>query len=139
MTAQPGSVGIAPGPVASRLSPEAIEYAKTRGISLATLEALGVESGTVFFPRRLQRNSEAMFFRYHLEGEVVNSKAAAFPEKDFISKTGGTLCFYNLDNALSGPLDTLYIVEGEWDVAALVEAGLSIDSVISVPNGAREH
>ncbi len=39
---------------------------------------------------------------YHLDDEMVSWKAAAFPEKDFISKTGGKLCFYNLDNALSG-------------------------------------
>ncbi len=116
----------------------AIAYAKTRGIGPATLEALGVGSGTVYFPRRLERKSEAVFFPYHLDDEVVSWKAAAFPEKDFISKTGGKLCFYNLDSALSGPLDVIYIVEGEWDAAALIEAGLPIDSVLSVPNGARE-
>ncbi len=138
MTAQPGTVGIAPGRAASGLSPKAVEYAKTRSIGPATLEALGVGSGTVFFPRRLERKSEAVFFPYHLGDEVVNWKAAAFPEKDFISKKGGKLCFYNLDNALSGPLDVVYITEGEWDAAALVEAGLPIDSVLSVPNGARE-
>ncbi len=138
MTAQPGTVGTAPGQEASRLTATAIEYAKTRGIDPATLEALGVGSGTAFFPRRLQRKSEAVFFPYHLDDEVVSWKAAAFPEKDFISKTGGQLCFYNLDNVLSGPLDVIYITEGEWDAAALIEAGLPIDSVLSVPNGARE-
>ncbi len=138
MMAQPGTVGIAPGRAVSGLSPAAIEYAKTRGIGPATLAALGVGSGMAHFPRRLQRKSEGVFFPYNLDGEVVTWKAAAFPEKDFISKTGGKLCFYNLDSVLSGPLDVLYIVEGEWDAAALIEAGLPIDSVLSVPNGARE-
>ena len=120
MTAQPGTVGTAPGPEASRLTATAIAYAKTRGIGPATLEALGVGSGTVYFPRRLKRKSEAVFFPYHLDDEVVNWKAAAFPDKDFISKTGGKLCFYNLDSVLSSPLDAVYITEGEWDAAALV-------------------
>ncbi len=133
MTAQPGTVGTAPGQEASRLTAAVIAYAKTRGIGPATLEALGVGSGTAYFPRRLERKSEAVFFPYQLDGEVVSWKAAAFPDKDFISKTGGKLCFYNLNNALSGPLDAIYIVEGEWDAAALIEAGLPIDSVLSVP------
>ena len=138
MTAQLGTVGIAPGPVDSKLSQTAIKHAKTRGIGPATLGALGVESSTVFFPRRLQRKSEAVFFPYRLDDEVVNWKATAFPEKDFISKTGGRLCFYNLGHVLSGSLDAVYITEGEWDAAALIEAGLPINSVLSVPNGARE-
>ncbi len=70
MTAQHGIAGTALGQGASRLTATAIEYAKTRGIGPATLEVLDVGSGTVYFPRRLQRKSEAVFFPYQLDGEV---------------------------------------------------------------------
>ena len=32
----------------------------------------------------------------------------------------------------------MFITEGEWDAAALVGAGIPVEQVISVPNGARE-
>jgi twinkle protein len=34
--------------------------------------------------------------------------------------------------------ETVYITEGEWDTAALIEAGIPVEQVVSVPNGARE-
>ncbi len=72
MTAQLGIVGIAPGLAASSLSQKAIEYAKTRSIGPATLGALNAGSGTVFFPRRLNAKSEAVFFPYCFGGERVS-------------------------------------------------------------------
>lgn len=77
-----------------------------------------------------------MFFPYTVNGEVVNWKAAAFPEKAFTSKAGGGLAFFNIDKALGS--QTIYITEGEWDAASLVESGIPEKQVISVPNGARE-
>lgn len=138
MTEQFTTAGIADGPVGSKLSPAAVGYAESRGISRATLERLGVASGTTFFPRRLKRRSEAVFFPFFLDGQRVNYKAAAFPEKDFIGEKGGRLCFFNLANVLTGSMETVYITEGEWDAAALIEAGIPIDRVLSVPNGASD-
>lgn len=77
-----------------------------------------------------------MFFPYTINGEVVNWKAAAFPEKAFTSKADGGLAFFNIDKVLGS--QTVYITEGEWDAASLVESGISEKQVISVPNGARE-
>ena len=46
--------------------------------------------------------------------------------------------FWNLDAVLAGPCETIFITEGELDAAALVESGLPIDSVLSVPAGAKK-
>lgn len=122
-----------------KLSAAAKDFAKkTRGISETTLAQLGAASGTAYFPRRLERRSEAIFFPYHLGGKRVNWKACAFPEKDFIGEKGGKLCFYNLDRVLAAQPGDVYLVEGEWDLAAMVEAGFPLDRILSVPNGGRE-
>lgn len=121
-----------------KLSASAVEFAeKVRGISQATLERLGVASGTAFFPT-LEQSSEAMYFPYRVDGEMVNWKAAAFPEKAFTSKKGGTLAFFNLDAVLAAKPKRVYVTEGEWDAVALVEAGVPVEAVLSVPNGGRE-
>jgi twinkle protein len=130
-------VGTADTPAVSpSLSAEAVTHAENvRKVSRATLERLGVGSGTVFFPE-LERKSEAVIFPYRADGDVVNWKAAAFPQKAFTSKKGGALQFWNIERALGAK--TLYITEGEWDAVSLIEAGIPVEQVISVPNGARE-
>lgn len=130
-----GSATTAAG--AEGLAPAAIAYASSRGISAETLARLGAASGTVFF-HRLERKSEAVFFPYHQAGEVVNWKACAYPEKAFTSKPGGKLCFHGIDDVLAAEPGDVWLVEGEWDRASLVEAGISHERVLSVPNGARE-
>lgn len=135
MTEQRGTAGTAASPAASKLTATAIQYAETRGISRGTLERLGAGSGTMFFPK-LNRKSEAVFFPYTVNGEVVNWKAVAIPEKAFTSKTGGGLAFFNIDKVIGS--QTVYITEGEWDAASLIESGIPDKQVISVPNGARE-
>jgi twinkle protein len=139
MTEQSFIAGTVTGAAAppTRLSPAAITYAEqVRKVSRATLERLGVGSGMAYFPE-LSRQSEGVYFPYRGgEGEVVSWKAVAFPMKAFTSKAGGKLQFWNLDRALGSP--TVYITEGEWDAASLVEAGIPVEQVISVPNGARE-
>lgn len=141
-TGQRGSATTAPTAedcASGVLSQAAIDYAANeRRISAATLGLLNAASGTAYFPRRLERRSEAVFFPYTLDGERVYWKASAFPEKDFIGMKGGTLCFLNLDAVLKAAPGDVFITEGEWDTAALVEAGFSINRVMSVPNGARE-
>src|SRR5918993_5058382 len=129
--------GTATGPAEfPTLSAAAVTYAENaRKISRATLERLGVGSGMAFFPE-LGRESEGVFFPYRAAGEVVNWKAAAFPVKAFTSKKGGKLQFFNIDRVIGSSI--VYITEGEWDAAALVEAGIPAEQVISVPNGARQ-
>jgi twinkle protein len=117
---------------------EAIDYAKGRKISPATLASVGAVSGQTYFPRRLEAKSKAVFFPYQLNGERVNWKACAFPDKDFIGEKGGKLCFLGLDHVLSAAPGDVWLVEGEWDYCSLIEAGVPLERVLSVPNGGRK-
>lgn len=82
---------------------------------------------------------EVIAFPYRRAGEIVNVKYRALGEKSFKQREGGEQRFFNLDNVLAGSADKIYIVEGEPDLCALVEAGFDVDSVLSVPNGAPAH
>lgn len=115
------------------LSDDALAWAQSRGISAATLRMMGVASGMERFG---EGKEPAIFFPY-TEGEVtVNYKARCLTRKAFTQKKGGKQCFFNLDRVLNGNLDCVYIVEGEMDALALIEAGIPADSVLSVPGGA---
>jgi twinkle protein len=119
--------------VTTALSVKALQWAqKERGLSRATLEALSVSSGTIFFPE-LEAKSDGVFFKYP-EGW----KARAFPAKAFVAGKGFRLDFWNIERVLQASPSRVYITEGELDCCALVEAGVSPDCVLSVPNGARE-
>lgn len=131
MTALQPIAGTAAGQLAG-LSAAATTFAAGRKLSPKTLERLGVASGTAFFPE-LSRKSEGVFFRY-----ADGWKARAVPEKAFIAGKGFKLSFWNLEAVLRAAPSTVYITEGELDACALVEAGVSQDQVLSVPNGAVE-
>lgn len=117
---------------AAALSDQATAFATSRKLSALTLERLGVASGTAFFPE-LERKSEGVFFKY-----AEGWKARAVPDKAFIAGKGFKLSFWNLDAVLKAKPETVYITEGELDACALVEAGVPVDQVLSVPNGAVE-
>ncbi len=102
-----------------------------RHISPATLAQLDVGFGTTFFPE-LERKADAIFFRY-----ADGWKARAFPEKAFVAGKGFKLSFWNLDRVLAAAPERVFIVEGEVDACALVEAGIPATEVLSVPNGAK--
>lgn len=117
----------------SKISAKAIRWAlENRRISAETLALLGVASGTAFFPDASKR-SEALFFQY-----ADGWKARALDGKSFVASPGFKLSFWNLERVLRGKLDEVYIVEGELDACALVEAGIPPDRVLSVPNGAKQ-
>lgn len=128
------TAGIADGKAESAvaLSKTALAFAADRKLSRETLECLGVASGTVFFPD-LERKSEAIFFRY-----PQGWKARAVSEKSFVAGKGLKLTFWNIERVLKANPERVFITEGELDVCALVEAGISPDEVLSVPNGAKD-
>jgi twinkle protein len=122
-----GIAGTADGaaPSGAKISEKAVAWvAADRRISKATLAKLGVASGTVFFPG-LGRKSEALFFRYG------TGWARAFPEKAFVSGGGFKQSFWNEPAVLAANPKAVFITEGELDAAALVEAGISHDQVLS--------
>ncbi len=133
MLKEPGSiVGIASTTEPSlKIKPEGAAWALERKISAETLALLGVASGTTFFPD-LGRKSDALFFQFP-EGW----KARAYPERGFVAGGGFKLAFWNIERVLESKADEVYIVEGELDACALVEAGVPPNRVLSVPNGAK--
>ncbi len=111
---------------------QAVEWLAERRISQDTLSALGATCGTRFFGD-VQKTLPAIIFK------TSNGwKARSFPEKHFTQSKGIKSEFYNLPRVLSANPEEVYIVEGELDLASLVEAGVPIDRVLSVPNGAHE-
>lgn len=118
---------------AAKLSAAVQRWAEdTRNLSAETLAQLPVASGTTFFPDA-GKKLEGLFFRY-----ADGWKARSVPEKHFVSGGGFKLSFWNLDAVLKSKLDSVFIVEGELDACALVEAGIPHNRVLSVPNGAKQ-
>lgn len=102
-----------------------------RGLSPATLAQLSVGDGTIYFPD-IDKKQHAVFFQY-----AGGWKARSWPEKSFVAGKGFKLSFWNLDRVLFAEPETVFIVEGELDACALVEAGIPATQVLSVPNGAK--
>ncbi len=116
------------------LSDNAVRWAEARGISRSTLERAGVASGTTGMPG--VGECEVIAFPYWRNGKAVNVKYRALSEKAFKQREGGELRFWNLDEVLKAESERAYIVEGEMDALALMEAGVPSQEVVSVPNGA---
>ena len=112
------------------LSDKAIKFFEGRGISQATVKKLKISEGVEWFPQ-LDGKYPSINFNYFINEEIINIKYRG-PKKSFKLYKGAEKVFYNL-NSIVGR-DECVIVEGEMDVAALVEAG--VNNVISVPNGA---
>ena len=102
-------------------------WAKARSLDLETLEKMPVGSGTAQF--RSGRH-EAIIFRYGR-----GWKARSIDDKEWTQKQGTKAAFWNLDAVLKGPLDKVYIVEGELDALAAVEVGIEPDQILALPSG----
>ena len=103
---------------------------ETRGISKQTLNDLKVSEGEEFMPQTGQKEN-AIKFNYYVGGILTNVKYRD-GRKNFKLYKGAEKVFYNIDNIVGH--ETCVIVEGEMDVLALHEAGIT--NAISVPNGA---
>ena len=107
-----------------------LEWFNTRGISKDTLDELKVSTGKEYMPQT-GKPENTIQFNYYVGGELTNIKYRD-ARKNFKLYKGAEKVFYNIDSIV-GHKDCI-IVEGEMDVLALHEAGVS--NVISVPNGA---
>lgn len=115
-----------------KVGPAALKWLKeNRGLSQETLAQLDVASGTTFFPDA-DRKLPAVYFLY-AEGK----KARSFPEKHFVSGDGFKRSFWNLERVLQAKSQIVYIVEGELDACALVEAGIPATQVLAA-HGAKD-
>ena len=112
------------------VSEKASQYFKNdRGISIPTLNHLGITTGLEWMPKA-KKEVEVIEFNYRLHGNLVNTKFRG-PNKDFKFIKDAKIIPYNIDRVI-GEKECV-IVEGEIDCASLVEAG--IYNSISVPNG----
>lgn len=86
------------------------------------------------FQPQIGREVNNIVFNYFEGSNVVNKKYRS-ANKNFTSSAGGKPVFYNINSVIGS--DEVYIVEGEFDVLAMYEAG--VESCISLPNGANDN
>jgi twinkle protein len=125
-------VYIKPEPVAIHNEPgmKVEDWFKTRGISHQTLIDLKVTEGPEWMPQT-QKTENVIKFNYFMGGELTNVKYRD-GRKNFKLYKGAEKVFYNIDSIVG--FEYCVIVEGEMDVLALHEAGIT--NAVSVPNGA---
>ena len=106
------------------------EWFKTRGISRKTLHELRVTEGSEYMPQT-GKAENVIKFNYFMGDNLINVKYRD-GRKNFKLYKGAEKVFYNIDSIVG--YEYCVIVEGEMDVLALHEAGIT--NAISVPNGA---
>ena len=117
-----------------RLDQETVQWALRRKISPETLRKMSVGGEITSFG---EGNKQTIIFNYlDADGEIVNWKARSLADKVFRQQAGGKQQFYNQAAVAAGPLDEIYITEGEMDALSLIEAGVPPHSVLSVVGGA---
>ena len=103
---------------------------ETRGISKQTLSDLKITEGPEWMPQT-GKTENVIKFNYFMGDQLINVKYRD-GRKNFKLFKGAEKVFYNI-NSIVG-YEYCVIVEGEMDVLALHEAGIT--NAISVPNGA---
>ena len=106
------------------------EWFKARGISKQTLDDLRVTEGPEWMPQT-QQTENVIKFNYFMGNQLTNVKYRD-GRKNFKLFKGAEKVFYNIDSIVG--FEYCVLVEGEMDVLALHEAGIT--NAISVPNGA---
>ena len=107
-----------------------VEWFKTRGISQKTLIDLNVGEGSEWMPQT-GKAENTIQFNYLMGDQLINVKYRD-GRKNFKLYKGAEKVFYNINSIIG--YEYCVIVEGEMDVLALHEAGIT--NAISVPNGA---
>lgn len=106
-----------------KVKSEGLAWFASRGISPATLELAPVGQGTL-------KGRDYIFYDYGDNGW----KARTFPDKEFTAKPGFKPDFWGLPEVLEANPDLVFIVEGENDRLALIEAGIPPYQTLSAPN-----
>jgi len=106
------------------------EWFEQRGITKQTLADLRVGEGQEFMPQT-GKSENTIQFNYYMGDQLINVKYRD-GRKNFKLYKGAEKIFYNINSIIG--YDACVIVEGEMDVLAMHEAGVT--NVISVPNGA---
>jgi len=119
--------------VENLLKSKATEWFEARGISQKTLTDLRVGEGPEYMPQT-GKQENTIQFNYIIGDQLINVKYRD-GRKNFKLYKGAEKVFYNI-NSIVG-YDNCIITEGEMDVLALHEAGIT--NCVSVPNGATLH
>jgi len=116
------------------ISDKLVKYLEDRKISQRTAIALGWTEEKYYQPA-LKKEVNNLVFNF-FEGETLVNKKYRSANKKFIQSSGTKSIFYNINSVIGKK--KVYIVEGEFDVAALYEFGIK-DGIVSVPNGANDN
>jgi twinkle protein len=114
----------------NNLTESSIKFLKSRGISEKTAEKLQIKVGMNYI-QSVGRETECVIFPYLNQGQEYAAKIRSIESKGFACN-GSPQSFFNIQNVQ--PNDWMFITEGEFDCAALVECGY--ESAVSMPNGA---
>ncbi len=117
----------------TKLSDNMVKYLESRNISQITAINLGWTE-EIYYQPSLQKQVNNIVFNT-FEGDVLVNKKYRSANKKFTQSGGTKSIFYNINSAIGQK--ELWIVEGEMDVASLIEVG--IKNVVSVPNGANDN
>lgn len=116
------------------LSDELVKWCyDERKIRQETLIHFNITQERFYQPKR-QKEVNNIVFNYFEGSQIVNKKYRD-GGKGFTQFKGGKPIMYNINSVIGS--DEVWIVEGEFDVLALYEAG--VRSVVSVPNGANDN
>lgn len=118
-------------PVGNSLTPKAISYLQSRGISESTAKSANLYSVNRYI-QKVGSEVSCIAFPYMRHGNVVNIKYRSIEHKGFSQETNGDQIFYLLEDVQAN--EPIVIVEGEIDALTCREAG--IVNVLSVPSGA---
>jgi len=110
-----------------------LKWFNARDISQETLTDLNVSEGPEYMPQTGKKENTIQF-NYIMGDQLINIKYRD-GRKNFKLYKGAEKVFYNINSIIG--YDNCIITEGEMDVLALHEAGIT--NVISVPNGATLH
>jgi len=115
------------------LTPEAIAFASSRGISRQTLEVARCFSD-VKYMREMNGEVPVLAFPYMTDdGDgLLAAKYRSLQDKHFTQNPGGASTLFGVERLILG--QPLFIFEGEIDALTLTEAG--IQNGVSVPAGA---
>jgi len=115
------------------LSDGMVKWCESRGIRQGTLQTMNITEEEYFQPQAGKKMNNIVF--NYFEGDVLVNKKYRSGSKQFTQTAQTKPIFYNI-NAAVGQKE-VYIVEGEFDVLAMVQCGYK--NTISIPNGANDN
>lgn len=117
----------------TNLSDKMVKWCADRGIPQRILIEFGITEEKQWLPQT-GKEENCIVFNY-FEGEKLVNKKYRDGRKNFSQSKDGKKLLYNINSIIGA--DTVYIVEGEFDVLAMAANG--IHNVVSLVNGANDH